>query len=614
MSNSTGHNSLVKNELNTERDHPEPNLFNNSISYDQIREKSKNFNDNEYHGGESGGGGSTSGVASNDNKNIMEEIMKNLDNLKSTETDMKFEYLANPDKLVPNDQIKLFDKQQSGGNHSDHRNRTETEHYNDNRPKQETDYPKPPPIQENTNYNQGNSGNNGNNGNSSYNATPRPSSYGPSYGEGPSIATGNTQLDQYYGFGSEEELNLAKLDMLRKLGELAQQYGVKLSQNYNMNSDYKAMKYEFELHKSIRDKHNGVKWLSNMMLNICWGVQLANENFNPFEFHLKGWSEQMSEDIDEYYDVLGELYEKYFKSGKPIPPELKLVLMIGGSAVKFHIAHTALGKIPSLNEALLQNPALAQKLNEQAVSDKIKEQYTKQKESFDKKSDEQHTAAKKKAEDLLMLKEKQAEFMKMQQSSQTQQAQQESQAQQMMQQQFMQQQFMQQQMMQQQQQLMQQQILDKQKQLEELQKQLNQQRSDSRSMYTSKSNNSGTHKQKTMPPPVVPASLKNKFSVTSNKFPQNEYNMGIGAVLTPDQFQETMRQQQIMLHKKQLQDNEYNRNNVNFNPNVDSIINEEFNDNKSRISDDNNSNESKASRASKGSKKSRKKPSIKIDT
>ena len=66
---------------------------------------------------------------------------------------------------------------------------------------------------------------------------------------------------------------LKKLDMLRKLGELAQ-YGVKLSQNYNMNSDYFAMKYEYELHKNIRAKQNSVNWMSSLMLNCIYGIEI----------------------------------------------------------------------------------------------------------------------------------------------------------------------------------------------------------------------------------------------------------------------------------------------------------------------------------------------------
>jgi hypothetical protein len=47
---------------------------------------------------------------------------------------------------------------------------------------------------------------------------------------------------------------MMKLGMLRKLSELAGA-GVRLSQDYNMDSDYKVMKNEYELHTSIRRKH-----------------------------------------------------------------------------------------------------------------------------------------------------------------------------------------------------------------------------------------------------------------------------------------------------------------------------------------------------------------------
>ena len=353
------------------------------------------------------------------------------------------------------------------------------------------------------------------------------------------------------------------------------------------------MKYEYELHRSIRDKHNGVKWLSNLLLNITWGVEIANDAFNPFEFELKGWSDQMNDDIDEYYDVLGELYEKYFKAGKPIPPEFKLLFMMGASAVKFNIAHRTLGKIPNLSEALSQNPELAKKLNEQAVSENIKKQYEKQKETFDKKLDDQHDTARKKSEELQFLKDKQSELLKSHQK--TQQTQKD-----FMEQQAAQQQYMQQQMFQQQ--VMQQQLLEKQKHLEMLQKQLNQQRSDSRSMYTN--NTQTTEKkrgQKTMQPPVIPDSLKNKFSLKRKDLSQpnnlfeynNATNIGVGAIPMNDKF--------------------------NITPDVEDILDNKLNDTHSIISD-NDSFMSRGSKGSKGSKsntnerKGRKKSNLKVKT
>jgi len=491
----------------------------------------------------------------NNDKNIMDEIMKNLDNLKTSDTDMKFEYLANPDKIVSDEKLYLYDNKEQNENNKNELINSELcgEQKKNYIPTESKDYKEQ--YKSNPIYNTSN---------------PIPSSYGPSYGTGPSypsystdqsIPTNNTNTDKYCGFSSEEELNLARLNMLRKLGELLP-CGVKLSQNYNMNSDYKAMQYEYELHKSIRDKHNGIHWLSNLMLNLCWGIELGNENFNPFEFNLKGWSEQMNGDIGEYYDVLGELYEKWVKTGKPIPPEMKLILMIGGSAIKFHIAKTAISKIPSLAQVLKENPSFANKLNEQSNAEK-------QKTAFEKKSDEQHNIALKQMEDLQMLKEKQKEYLNSYPPNN---------------QNFMQQQMMQQQILQQK--LIQQQNLQ-QKQLEELHKQLNQQRSESHSHYHSNSvytNKSLKNKnsQKTMNQPIIPPSLKNKFSISTNKQSiskpdEIEYNdalnIGVGA--------------------------------ININPYLDNILNEKFNDTQSLISND--------STISKN-KNCKKKSLIKIDT
>lgn len=531
---------------NTDFKNDEANLIGNSIAHDDMIDKAKK----EYKDD-----------VKVDSKNMMEEIMKNLDKLPATETDMNFQYFANPDKLVPPDKIQYFDKSQSYNNDKSR----DSEKYNYHQTESLNDYTK-------NDYTKSESKNDNRQRTETRETSnimaPKGGSYGPSYGEGPSFATEQPPVeDRYYGFGSEEELNLAKLDMLRKLGELTQ-HGVKLSQNYNMKSDYKAMKYEYDLHRSIKDKHNGVKWLSNLLLNVTYGMEIANEAFNPFEFKLKGWSEQMNEDIDDYYDVLGELYEKYFKAGKPVPPELKLMFMMGASAVKFHIAHTALGKIPSLTEAMAQNPELAKKLNEQAIANKIKEQHDKHKETFDNKLEEQQQNARKKAEELQMLKDKQTEILKSQQQSQ--QAQQ-----QFMQQQQMQQQFMQQQMMEQQ--VMQQQLLTKQRQLESLQKQLNLQRSDTKSMYTNTSEKKSRQQQKMMSRPVVPDSLKNKFSVTrktqsSTSNPLDDFNK------------------------------------VQMNPDFEDIINDSLNDNQSMISD----NDSRASKDSKNSRK--RKPVIRINT
>ena len=50
-------------------------------------------------------------------------------------------------------------------------------------------------------------------------------------------------------------------------------------------------------------------------------LEFLNNKFDPFDLKLDGWSESITENLDEYDDVFGELHEKY--GGKTnVAPEL----------------------------------------------------------------------------------------------------------------------------------------------------------------------------------------------------------------------------------------------------------------------------------------------------
>ena len=252
------------------------------------------------------------------------------------------------------------------------------------------------------------------------------------------IGDGNVDYDNYNELAPEAQM-LKKLDMLRKLGELAQ-YGVKLSQNYNMSSDYFTMKYEYEVHKNIRAKQNSVNWMSSLMLNCIYGVEILNDKYNPFDLKLKNWSEQINADINNYYDIFGEIYEKYNKPGKNMSPELKLILMVSGSALKFHLNNTLLsqpGKIELGNNGnngnnnngngnnynsngnngngngngnnYIQDPVLLEKMRQQAISDRIRQESERNNEILRQKAEKEHELAHKQVGDMLFLQQKKTE-------------------------------------------------------------------------------------------------------------------------------------------------------------------------------------------------------------
>lgn len=209
---------------------------------------------------------------------------------------------------------------------------------------------------------------------------------------------------------TKEEKMLKKLDMLRKLGEL-RLHGVKLSQVYNMDSDYDTMKYEHELHRSIRAKKNGVQWVSSAMIFGAKGLEMLNKKHDPFSIKIDGLSDILNAQEGEYYEVIGELYEKYKKPGQSISPELRILFMLSMTIGKLHMANSQVISTPSMDDQLQSNPQLADQLRQQAIADKLREQEMQRQTSINAFAENAHNLAARKAADIRMLKDKKNEYM-----------------------------------------------------------------------------------------------------------------------------------------------------------------------------------------------------------
>jgi hypothetical protein len=82
---------------------------------------------------------------------------------------------------------------------------------------------------------------------------------------------------------------------------------------------------------------------------------------------LDGWSEQVAENVDDYDDVFGELYDKY-KSKGTMAPELRLLFQLGGSAMMLHMTNAMFkSAMPGMDDVLRQNPDLAQQFQKAAM-------------------------------------------------------------------------------------------------------------------------------------------------------------------------------------------------------------------------------------------------------
>ena len=345
--------------------------------------------------------------------------------------------------------------------------------------------------------------------------------------------------------------------MLRKLLELHEK-GVKLSKNYNMTDDYKSMKYEYEMHRGIRDKRSTVAFIEQIIVGGCGLLERGNESFNPFDFQLTGWSESINNDVHRgnYSDVLGDIYERHFKSGKPTSPFVKLFGMLVLSAVTYHFIHGKIngggGGRDGGQSLLDSDPELVERLRKEAQAD--------------------HDEANKKMIDMQMLREQEIQYLRQQQNIQQQNIRQPNMQQPNMQQPNMQQPNM----------------TEYQKMAERLRMELNNTRSDSRSAYPESQPNQRIMRQ--------PSAMSGNFT-------------------SPDFYKsEIIRQQEEQLARKRinLEDTPSHSGDVesSINPGIEAILN----------SHQNNNNDSKDSNGyNKSSKRSRprrrrKKTNFKINT
>jgi len=166
---------------------------------------------------------------------------------------------------------------------------------------------------------------------------------------------------------SKEDTLREKFKYLKKL-EALEKKGIELSKKYTMESSLQEMQGEYETLMEEKTKQNSIKFQGNMLMAMINGIEFLNGKFDPFDIKLDGWSEQVQENINDYDDIFGELFEKY-KSKASMAPELKLLFQLGGSAMMVHMTNTMFkSAMPGMDDILRQNPDLMRSFQSAAVN------------------------------------------------------------------------------------------------------------------------------------------------------------------------------------------------------------------------------------------------------
>ena len=101
---------------------------------------------------------------------------------------------------------------------------------------------------------------------------------------------------------TKEELLKDKFHFLRKL-EALEAKGVTLSRRYSMDSSLDEMRGEYEYILAEKERKNSVQFQGKVLTTLITGLEFLNSKVDPFDIKLDGWSEQISENINDYDEI-----------------------------------------------------------------------------------------------------------------------------------------------------------------------------------------------------------------------------------------------------------------------------------------------------------------------
>ena len=152
-----------------------------------------------------------------------------------------------------------------------------------------------------------------------------------------------------------------KADLVNKLGRLEKK-GFTVNKRLNAYSPIDELRNEVKRITYSIDVDKSVKFARRMLIACTTGLEFMNKKYNPFEIQLDGWSENVMENVDDYDEVFEELYVKY-RTKMHVAPEIKLIMMLGGSAMMFHLTNSMFKSVmPNMNDVIKQNPGLVQNM------------------------------------------------------------------------------------------------------------------------------------------------------------------------------------------------------------------------------------------------------------
>lgn len=177
------------------------------------------------------------------------------------------------------------------------------------------------------------------------------------YDNGPSMGYDSMEPQEDVPSPGYKTIDEEKSDLVNKLGRLEKR-GFNVNKRLNAYSPVDELRTEVKRITYSIDVDKSIKFSRRMLVACVTGLEFLNKRYNPFEIQLDGWSENVMETQDDYDEVFEELFVKY-RTKMNVAPEVKLIMMLGGSAMMFHLTNSMFKSVmPNVNDVMKQNPDL----------------------------------------------------------------------------------------------------------------------------------------------------------------------------------------------------------------------------------------------------------------
>lgn len=152
-----------------------------------------------------------------------------------------------------------------------------------------------------------------------------------------------------------------KADIMFRL-ELLRKQGLD-GRRFSARDDIREMRAELTRIKTHLEMDRSLKFSRKALVGLTAALEFMNDKVDVLDLELDGWSEQMHQAVynqKEYDGIFEELFFKY-RGKMSTPPEIRLLMAVGGSALTFHITNSMMKKTKAVEQPAI-DPATIQRL------------------------------------------------------------------------------------------------------------------------------------------------------------------------------------------------------------------------------------------------------------